>query len=361
MGRLTRRHFLYLTAGTVAATIAGCLPRKSGQGTLPPTPIPPPTSTPVAVEIIPAAPTAPAGSPLTADEASGAPITPNQAFFKQYYRDAPRVDADTWKLAIDGLVDNPVELTYDEIRSMPGVTEMRTVECISNPAGGPLIGNAVWRGISLRNLLVEAGVKPEALQARFEAADGYQTSVPVERIAHPATLLVYEMNGEPLPQPHGFPLRLLMPGLYGQKMPKWITRIEFIDKEFKGYWESQGWSDQATVKTTARIDEPATGATVRRPVVLSGIAYAGDRAITRVEVGVDGEEWHEARLLNGPTPYAWSRWQYEWPGAPGRHVLLVRATDSTGFVQSVKGDRLLDNTFPAGTDAIHWIVVQAES
>jgi DMSO/TMAO reductase YedYZ molybdopterin-dependent catalytic subunit len=355
--RLTRRRFLYLSGGAVATLAAGCGPARAIPP--PPTPALPPTSTPRPAAPTPAASTDAAGGPLTPDEAAaGIPITPNERFYTQSYKSSPQVDVETWRLTVDGLVERPLTLAYDDIRSLPSVVEMRTVECISNPAGGPLIGNAVWEGVRLGELLGRAGVKPEAARARFEAADGYYTDISLERVAHPDTLLVYRMNGDPLPAEHGFPLRILLPGLYGQKMPKWITRIQFTDRGQKGYWESQGWSDEAVVKTSSRIVRPQTNTTVGQPVVVSGVSYGGDRAIVRVEVGIDGAEWHQARLTNGPNPYTWSSWQYEWAGAPGKHTLLVRATDESGFTQEHRADDIFGNTFPDGTAGIHWVVVE---
>jgi DMSO/TMAO reductase YedYZ molybdopterin-dependent catalytic subunit len=354
--RLTRRRFLYLTGGAVATLATGCGPARL---TPPPTPVLPPTSTPPPAAPIPAAPTGAAGGPLTPDEAAaGIPITSNEQFYTQSYKSSPQVNVETWRLVIDGLVERPLALAYDEIRALPSVVEMRTVECISNPAGGPLIGNAVWEGVRLGELLEQAGVKPEATRAGFEAADGYYTDISLERIAHPDTLLVYRMNGAPLPAEHGFPLRILMPGLYGQKMPKWITRIQFTDRGRKGYWESRGWSDEAAVKTNSRIVRPQTNTTVGQPVTISGVSYGGDRAIVRVEVGIDEAEWHQARLINGPTPYAWSRWQYEWAGVPGKHTLLVRASDESGFTQEHRADDIPGNTFPDGTADMQQIVIE---
>lgn len=353
--KLTRRRFLYLAGGMAAALVAGC--DRSGL-TPPPTPPLPPTSTPQPTVPVPSAPTASAGV-LTPDEsAAGIPITSNELFYVHSYGSTPQVNVEAWRLVIDGLVERPLSLSYDDIGGLPSVVEMRTVECLGNPAGGPLIGNAVWEGARLGGLLERAGVRSGASYARLEAADGYYTDVPLERIAHPDTLLAYKMNSDPLPPEHGYPLRLLLPGLYGQKMPKWITRVVFTAERGKGYWESRGWSEEAAVKTNSRIDEPRDNSVVGRPVVVSGVAFAGDRAITGVEVGVDGTEWHRARLLSPPTPYAWSRWQYTWDASPGKHTLLVRAGDESGFTQAHKAEDVSGGAFPSGSDAIHWVTVE---
>jgi hypothetical protein len=180
-------------------------------------------------------------------------------------------------------------------------------------------------------------------------------------ITQAGVLLVYEINGEPLPPAHGYPLRILMAGLYGQKMPKWLTNIEFIDERFLGYWESKGWSDIASVQTNSIVWQPRdldvlpAGA---RPVY--GVAFAGLRRITSVEVRVDDGDWIPAELLQDPSPLVWTQWSFEWIPAPGRHALAVRATDETGFTQTSEGGSLLSGAFPDGTDEIHRLVVTVE-
>jgi hypothetical protein len=206
-------------------------------------------------------------------------------------------------------------------------------------------------------LLVKAGIKPGATRARFEAADGYVTSVDLAWIAGPGVLLAYEMNGEPLPAAHGYPLRLLMPGLYGQKNPKWITRIEFVDRVEPGFWEKQGWSDTAEVRTNSHILVPLDGQNVAAPFEVRGVAWAGKRRIAKVEFAVDGA-WRPAEILRGPGPLAWTQW-YVTLGAlnPGRHTFQVRATDDAGFVQGGDGAARVGAAFPDGSAEIHRINV----
>lgn len=279
----------------------------------------------------------------------------------------PAVDLDAWQLIIDGLVERPLQLSFNDIISRPAVTMMRTLECIGNPVGGDQIGNAVWGGIGLDDLLAEAGVQAAAVAARFEAADGYETSVTRDWIEQPGVLLAYEMNGAPLAAEHGYPLRLFMPGLYGQKMPKWISRITFTaDDDYLGSWEQQGWSNVARVKTNAQIRTPGhIGQVPFDDVEISGLAYAGDRVITRVEIGIekgDSLDWFEADLLAGPTPQVWTQFYKIWrPPEPGVYTLLVRATDETGFVQTERAKGILEGAFPDGTDKIHNIVVKVAS
>jgi hypothetical protein len=242
---------------------------------------------------------------------------------------------------------------------------MRTLECIGNPVGGNQIGNAVWAGFWLDELLAEVGVKPEAVRARFEAEDGYETSVARSFIDRPGVLMAYEMNGAPLTPEHGYPLRIFMPGLYGQKMPKWISRIEFINNnDHRGYWEQKGWSEEATVKTNSQIMQPAhIGAVPLAEIEVFGVAYAGDRTITAVEVGVEADDklnWYPAELLSGPSNQVWTQFYLPWtpPGATS-YTLLVRAIDEHGFVQSERASGILQGSYPDGTDKIHSIVIRA--
>jgi hypothetical protein len=238
------------------------------------------------------------------------------------------------------------------------VESLRTLECIGNPVGGTLIGNVRWGGCEAAALWREVGILPQATRAKFEAEDDYQTSVELKWITQPGVLMVYEMNGEPLPREHGFPLRILMPGLYGQKMPKWIRDIEFIDYDHQGYWESRGWSDVASVQTNSIVRQPgdldrlSAGST---PVF--GVAFAGLRRITDVEVRIDDGDWTHARLLQDDSSLVWTQWSFDWAAAEGRHEIAVRATDETGFVQTTEGESILSSAYPDGTDNIHAVVV----
>src|ERR1700688_793995 len=216
-------------------------------------------------------------------------ITPNDDFYLTSSHGEPAVDPAKWSLVIDGLVDHPLRFSYDEIRRLQPYETPFTLECISNSVGGGLIGTAVWRGTLLRPLLDRAGIKPQAKYAALYSAEGYSTGHTLERILRPANFLAWEMNGEPLPRQHGFPLRIFIPGKYGMKMPKWLTRIEFVDKEFLGYWEWQGWSNNAERQLQAVVDDPFNGAKITgENFVITGWAIANDVGVRRVEISTDG-------------------------------------------------------------------------
>ncbi|MBI3361873.1 MAG: molybdopterin-dependent oxidoreductase [Chloroflexi bacterium] len=351
MVRLSRRAFLQIAATSTAALAAACqgaqaapsatAPARSGSG-----PTPKPATT----------------DPLRHNPNSAPTeivVTPTKNLYVQSYDAFPSVDAATYNLTIDGLVENPKSLTLDQIKALPTAEEMLTLECIGNPVGGPLIGNVVWKGFYLEELLKAVKIKPEAIRAKFTAADGYQTSVELKWITQPGVLMAYEINGEPLPVAHGFPLRIRMPGLYGQKQPKWIQRIEFIDEVFTGYWESQGWSDVAAVKTNSKFNQPKNLAKLEAGrVPLFGVAYAGTREITKIEVKIDDGEWQAAELMHGPSAKVWTQWSFDWNAGPGKHSLLVRATDADGNTQTEVASSLFDSAYPDGTNKMHKIVAQ---
>ena len=246
----------------------------------------------------------------------------------------PEVDAARWRLEIAGLVESPMSLTYEELKALPAVEQYATLCCISNEVGGDLIGNAVWRGVRLRDLLQKAGLRPGVVDIALRASDDYIDSIPLERAMQDGTLLVYGMNGEPLTPKHGHPLRLLVPGIYGMKNVKWITRLEAIDYDLKGYWQRRGWDDRAEYKTMSRIDAP-TGK-VKGDARIAGIAFAGDRGISKVEVSTDGgATWEPAEIKPALSPFTWVLWQKRWtPQVAGKHRLIVRATDGRGNLQT---------------------------
>ena len=277
-------------------------------------------------------------------------LTPAAGFFTVHLGTIPPVDCARWTLTLDGLVERPLTLDWRAIEALPPVETTRTVASIGNPVGGPLIGNARWRGVALKPLLTQAGVRPEATHARLYGADGYSTSVNLARLTRDETFLAYRLNGAPLPPEQGYPLRALIPGVYDHKMPKWITRIEFVERAYPGYWERHGWSDTAAVKTHAMFHSPLAHAEISGAVYLQGIAFAGDRMIHRVEISVNEGVWLEADLFRLESPLAWTQWAFRWqPDAPGLHTFRVRATDEQGFTQSAESGR----PFPDGTDAIH--------
>jgi len=286
-------------------------------------------------------------------------ITPNDKFYTQSFSTTPTVNANDWTLTIDGLVNRPLIFTLADLKARPAVEVMRTLECIGNPVGGPQIGNAVWKGTYLKPILDEAGIKPTAYRLKFEAADHYTAAADLKFLYDDRSFLAYEMNDQPLTPKHGFPLRLFFPGSYGQKMPKWITRMELIDYEFEGYWEERGWSDVAQVKTNAIIEKPYANAkfATQTTIPIWGVAYAGKRDITKVEVKIGDEDWREANLMFGPTNEVWTQWSLDWvPNQAQNYKIQVRATDSDGFTQS-RTAGLLDG-YPDGSDAVHSIYVK---
>lgn len=268
----------------------------------------------------------------------------------------PVVEVSKWSLQVTGLVPQPLRLTYDELKQIPSVEQFQTLECISNEVGGDLVSNAKWRGVRLRDVLLRAGgPSPKAVKVAVRCADGYSESIPVGDAMNPTTLLVYEMNGEPLPAKHGFPLRLLIPGLYGMKNPKWITRIEVVDIDFQGYWEASGWTDDAVVKAMSKFSTvPRTQP--MEDVALGGVAFAGDRGVKDVEYSTDGgKTWLKAELKPPLGQFTWVLWAAIWkPSGPGEYTLKVRAKDGGGVLQTAKEAP----TLPDGASGYHTLRVR---
>jgi DMSO/TMAO reductase YedYZ molybdopterin-dependent catalytic subunit len=274
------------------------------------------------------------GAPTPASLVS--PITPVQDFYvvSKNVID-PTVIADHWQLALAGLVRKPITWTFAEFRALPSETRAITLECISNGVGGHLMSTAQWRGTTLETLLALAGgVEPSGTHVVFTSVDGYQTSLPLADLLQARTLLAWQMNGAPLPTRHGYPVRVVVPGRYGEQSAKWVTRIEVSDVEVKGFYQSQGWS-AAQLETTSRIDSPTKRA-ARGEVTVTGIAFAGIRGIQAVEISADGgATWHQATLTPPLSDQTWVFWSWIWrPTAPGSYTLMVRATDGTGSVQT---------------------------
>ncbi len=303
------------------------------------TPEPPPTGTP---------------APTPVPVVKVREITPTESFYhvsKNFFDPSP--SADGWKLEIKGLVDKPYALTYKELTAMPAQVVTVGMMCISNPIGGGLAGNAKWKGVRLADLLKKARPKSGVVDVMMQAVDGYTDSIPIQKAMDPDVMLVWEMGGAPLNSTHGFPARLLVPGIYGMKHVKWITSFELVDYDFKGYWQQpdQGWSDPAPVNIMSRIDYPTDGTLDLKAQTVSGVAFAGDRSISKVEASTDGgQSWNEAYVKPPLSHTAWVVWAYNWtPTQPGKYVLKVRATDGKGNLQTPKRA----DPYPNGATGYH--------
>ncbi len=284
------------------------------------------------------------------------PITANADFYITSSGGTPRLKAESWSLHVKGLVKNPLTLTYEDLLKRTNVAMISTLECIGNPIGGDSIGTAEWEGVKLREILDEAGAGHNAVDLVLRGADGYSDSFPAKHAMRDEVLLVTRMNGVPLPAEHGFPTRVIVPGIYGMKSVKWLTELELVEKDYKGYWETRGWSDEAVVKVRSRIDQPEDGETVTgKSAVIRGIAVGGLYGVARVEVSTDGgTHFHDAQLEPPLSPYAWRFWAYTWPApSAGHHTLIVRATDTRGVAQ----EQAPGQTFPNGAAGLHEISV----
>ncbi|MFI9639568.1 molybdopterin-dependent oxidoreductase [Micromonospora sp. NPDC051925] len=285
-----------------------------------------------------AASTVPAGADLSL--AQLAPYTtPNGGFYRiDTALVVPQVDPETWRLRIHGRVRNPIELSFADLLARPMVERYVTLACVSNEVGGDLIGNARWLGVPIRELLDEADPEEGADQVVGRSVDGWTCGTPtaVLRDGRDA-LLAVGMNGEPLPVEHGFPVRMVVPGLYGYVSAcKWVTELELTSfADFDAYWVPRGWSAQGPVKTQSRIDTPRSrNRLTAGEVVVAGVAWAQHRGISRVEVRVDGGGWQEATLAPAVSVDTWVQWSWRWPATTGEHTLQVRATDRDGEPQT---------------------------
>ncbi len=266
-------------------------------------------------------------------------VTPNSAFYRVDTAIVlPQVAPDTWQLRIHGMVDRELTLTFHDLIRRPLVEDYVTLCCVSNPVAGPYIGNAKWLGASLASVLREAGIKAGADQLLCTSADGFTSGTPVQTVLDGReALLAVAMNGQPLPVEHGFPVRMVVPGLYGYvSATKWVTDIEVTT--FSGnyaYWAQRGWSQQAPIKTESRIDVPSGSGPVKAgQVTVAGVAWAQHKGIDAVEVRVDNGPWQQARLAAVPGIDCWRQWAFAWDATPGQHVLAARATDKTGYTQT---------------------------
>jgi DMSO/TMAO reductase YedYZ molybdopterin-dependent catalytic subunit len=283
------------------------------------------------------APPVPTGADLSVSRLAPF-VTPNREFYRiDTALVVPQVDPVTWRLRIHGRVRKPLELSFDDLLARPMVERYVTLACVSNEVGGDLIGNARWLGVPIRELLDEVEPEEGADQVVGRSVDGWTCGTPtaVLRDGRDA-LLAVGMNGEPLPVEHGFPVRMVVPGLYGYVSAcKWVTELELTSfADFDAYWVPRGWSAQGPIKTESRIDTPRPrNRLTAGPVTVAGVAWAQHRGVRRVEVRVDGGPWQEATLAPTVSADTWVQWSWRWDAAPGDHTLQVRATDFTGETQ----------------------------
>jgi len=296
-------------------------------------------------------------------------VSPNDNFYRiDSALSIPRIDVETWSMKITGMVDEELEFTFDDLLAMDPVEEFVTLSCVSNQVGGDLVGNARWLGVPIKKLLDMAGVQGGATQIVGRSVDGWTGGFPTEYLDDPdrVALVAVAMNGEPLPTRHGFPVRLVVAGLYGYvSATKWLKEIELTTlDDFDGYWITRGWSKLGPIKTQSRIDVPNGNARISAgSEVIAGVAWAPDRGVDRVEVLVtgivDGQEvesdaWIEAELSGDVTNNSWRQWVVPWDATPGDYVIRVRATDGTNETQTPVRTRV----DPDGASGWHSIAVQ---
>lgn len=294
-------------------------------------------------------------------------ITPNEDFFLVRIdgRFDPGLDINSvesaWSLSLSGFGGRQQQLRYSDLRNLRAVDFLRTIECIHNPVGGRFIGNAQWQGAPLKDVLEPIlPAERSGYVVMFRALDGFFSSVSIERCLSDDSFLAYEMNGVPLPSKHGFPVRVLLPDLYGMKQPRWISEIALVEgTETTGFYEQLGMASEVAIKTTTRIDQPPQQRIVDGvPSLLRGIAFAGARGISRIEISLDdGMSWQDCELVEGGEPGVWAIWTYDWefPTA-GKHRLMARSTDRAGNVQT----SVAQGVEPDGASGYHKVSVHVE-
>ncbi|RRR98086.1 molybdopterin-dependent oxidoreductase [Glycomyces terrestris] len=282
--------------------------------------------------------------------------TPNGEFYRiDTAITVPRIDVDAWRLRVHGMVDRERTYTFDDLLGRELIERDITLCCVSNQVGGDLIGNARWLGVSLADLLAEAGVDPAADQLVSRSSDGWTAGSPTELVFDGRdAMIAVGMNGEPLPVDHGWPARLVIPGLYGYvSATKWLTELELTTFDaYDAYWITRGWSTPRPIKTQSRIDTPRSKADAGA-VVVAGVAWAQHRGVSAVELQVDGGEWRPCDLSDVATGDTWRQWKYEWDAPSGDHTLTVRATDGEGEVQTSE----VRGVVPDGATGLHTVRV----
>lgn len=298
------------------------------------------------------------------DEIAGLPprVTPSERFYYVSKNLLPHQAQGWGPLRLEGLVERPLTLSFQELQTLPTMEEYVTLVCVdyepNNPLTNDLISTALWRGLSLAALLIEARVRPEATTLELYATDGYSTAVPLQLALGKGTVLAYRMNGQPLDARHGFPVHLIVPGLYGYKNIKHLNRIVVNARDYSGYWERRGWAQRAPIKILSKTTTPTVNSRLKqaKPVWIAGIAFAGVDGISKVEVNIDdGRNWKPAELEEPLSPYSWTRWAYQWsPPEKGAFSLQVRATDGSGRLQPEVGAQ----AFPAGATGYNIVAIQ---
>ncbi len=299
-----------------------------------------------------------------------AEVTPTYLFYRiDKNTIVPVVDAKEWLLTVKGLVDTPLNINYDEIKSMDSIEQFATLSCISNKIGGDLVSTALWKGIPLKDLLTRAQVKPGAKYIVFRCSDGYDVGIPLESGLMDGTILAYEMNNEPLTNDHGYPIRAIVPGFYGMMNPKWITEIELVDKTYEGFWQRKGWSNKKNENIYSSIVTPGgqeiknrfphlvnENFAVDKASPIAGIAFAGDRGISKIEVSSDGgNTWKSAIIKDPLSNFTWVLWTSGFtPKVKGDYKIVVRATDKTGLVQTSE----FEEPFPDGASGYNTVNVK---
>jgi len=311
-------------------------------------------------------------------------VVPNDLFYvRNHWTEIPEIGRDTYRLVVDGQVERPLSLSYQDLLDLPQKRFQVTFECCGNSPvpeywgkatrtssvmeqikGHGIMGNAEWAGVSLADVLEKAGVKASAVEVMFEGADHgpdetvgdppevtYERSLPIAKAIHPDTLLAYQMNGEPLPPIHGFPLRLLVTGWYGMNSVKWLVGIHVLDHEFKGFYQTERYMTMnepgsatpytyyTKLKVKSIITNPAPGEVIPASgYLLAGAAWSGEDQIAAVEISTDGgSTWSRVDKLHPRSGYSWNRWEHHWnPSGPGRHVLMCRATNDLGDTQPME-------------------------
>ncbi len=278
-------------------------------------------------------------------------FTPTASFYRHTTHPVVHVNSAVWRLNVHGLVSQLLSISLDEIQNMQAVEIPCTLASITSTPNNLLMGHALWKGVPFKHVLDEAGLRAEAQYAQFTSANGYITYLPLKMLD--GAILAYSMNGERLPSEQGYPVRLIVPGVYDYKMPKWIQSIELIATPSSGHYESRGWAATGVVQTTAAIFTPRLREMVDGKVTFSGMAFAGTRAITQIEMSIDDGDWMSVPFVPADNG-SWTRWQIDWqPPAPGDYLVRVRATDGEGFTQP---DKLNLSVFPNGSSTIHAVV-----